>query len=122
MKRTIFFIFLFTLFSNVIVSATDTPISPNPPIIPPPYPRSCKQNETIVTVTLNDNEIVLNFNAAVGSAIIIVTDETGFPVYQGIMNTNLSSELYIPSNSWDSGNYILTIEYGSEILISNFTI
>lgn len=120
MKRSIFIIFLFSLFSNVIVSAADIPISPNPPIIPPPYPRTCKQNETIVSAILNDTEVVLNFNTSVGLTTITVSNYLGSIVYQQTIDTYSTSELDIPIDCLDNGNYSITIQYNDVILSCDF--
>jgi hypothetical protein len=121
MKRTIFLFFLFALFSNTIVLAIDVPLNPAHPKDPIPYPRSPDQNRsTVATATLNNPELVLNFNTAVGSAIITVTDETGYVVYQGVLNTDATSSLSIPVDSYDSGTYTLDIQYSDIELYGTF--
>ena len=122
MKRSIFCLFLFFIYSSGILLASDTPIILNPvPPTNPPYPRSLVQNRTsVVTATLNDTDVVLNFNAAVGLATIAVTDYLGSIVYQQTMDTDSTSELEIPIDSWDSGNYSLTIQFSDVTLSGDF--
>lgn len=122
MKRSIFILFLFCFYSSGMVVAVDIPIISTTPKLPSPFPRAPGVNRIPVTATLSDTEVTLGFNTAVGLAIITITDETGFPVYQDGLDTDTNPDLSIPINEWNSGNYTLTIQYVSNTLTGNFTL
>ncbi|MDR3651719.1 MAG: DUF3244 domain-containing protein [Paludibacter sp.] len=120
MKRTIYFIVFFFFYTTGFVLADNQiPISP---VTPPGSPsRTRGQNGTIVTATLTDTEVVLNFTTAAGIATITVTDNTGSIVYQQTIDTDTNKVLEIPIDSWDSGNYTLTIQYSDIALSGDFS-
>jgi len=120
MKRSILFMILIALFSG-IASATDTTpviITQNPP--PQPGPGPCGLIFIPVSATINDSELAIYFETSIGEATITVTDNTNQVVYQETVDTDLTSELQIPVDQWTSGNYNLTITYGTITLVGEF--
>jgi len=75
---------------------------------------------TPVYADLSYTELTLNFNLPIGNALVTVEDEMGGIVYVYSIDTNSSSELIIPIDGWESGNYTLTITYGSKTLNGSF--
>ena len=67
-------------------------------------------------------DLYFDFTTAVGIANITITDNNNIIVHQESINTNVNEELYIPVDTWDSGNYIIEITYGSITLEGDFTL
>jgi hypothetical protein len=114
---TVFLSFsLFTLncfATDVPISKSDTPVVPGQSRAPFRIP---------VTVSYSAEELNFNFIYSVGVATITVTDESGAIVYQQSTDTSAQSNLTIPIDMWDSGNYVITIQYGSINLNGQFSL
>jgi len=120
--KQIFCLILLLLYSVGNINAIDTPVELKPPTDNLPYPRAQIKNRTIaVTATLNDTMLVLNFNIAVGLSTIIVTDDLGSVVYQQTIDTDSTSEIDIPVDFFDSGDYSIAIHYNTVKLLGYFT-
>jgi len=113
------------LFSAQLCFATETEaiiIRKDDPVPPQPTkPPVCSMAMFVsVTATINDTELAVYFTDPIGIATITVTDENAAIVYQETIDTNSIPELYIPVDTWTSGNYTLTITYDTETLIGEF--
>jgi Domain of unknown function (DUF3244) len=121
MKRTLIALFLFASIAGFTATASQTPIDLSK--IPNDSPRLPRAPVLIaVTACVDESELYLNFTSSVGAAIITVTDVMGTIQYQETMDTNSTSDLYIPIDMWNSGDYTLTIEYGSIALTGDFAL
>jgi hypothetical protein len=120
MKRFFFLFILVSLLFNGTVSADDIIIVPTQPQVPSPYPRAPRLIP--VTADLSATDIYLNFTTTVGVATITITDSNGITVYQQLMDTDTTNELYIPVDTMDAGSYTITITYGSVTLAGVFMI
>jgi len=118
MKRSILFIFLSCFISFGICQAKN-PVEMNPRTQPSPHPRVPAKN--CVNAYTEDAYLYLSFEESVGIATITITDQTGFVIYQEQTNTDISTNLSIPIDTLKSGNYILTVQYGS-ISLSGYLI
>ncbi len=103
------------------IYANDVPLKSDndPNKIQSPRPSRAPQ-QVAVRVSLNDYEMFVNFNSAVGVAKIIVEDLSGGIVYQDVIDTNFESQFILDTYGWDSGIYKLKISYGSISLKGNF--
>lgn len=114
---TVFLSFsLFTLncfATEVPISKSDTPTHAGQSRAPFRIP---------VAVSYSADELNLNFIYSVGVATITVTDESGAVVYQQTTDTSAQSNLIIPIDMWNSGNYVITIQYGSINLNGQFSL
>lgn len=112
--------FLFLSFFSMNCLATDIPIS-NPGT--PPQPGQPRAPFRIpLTASYTTEEVNLNFIYSVGIATIAISDEFGAIVYQVTIDTSVQPILYIPVDMWDSGNYLITIQYGSIKLKGQFSL
>lgn len=110
--------FLFHSLFAPVCFATDIPISKSDNPTPPIQPRI--PFRIPVTASYNTEELNLNFLYSVGLATITVADESGATVYQITIDTSVDPALYIPIDMWNSGNYFITIQYGSIMLKGEF--
>lgn len=62
-----------------------------------------------VTVDLIGNDIMVNFNSAIGVATVTITDSQGFTVYQSTVDTKNVAEVSMPVAGLDSGDYTVTV-------------
>ena len=118
MKKTILVLLLVFLSVFTVTNALNIPIEKNVPSTSTTRQRAPMLIPVVVDLSATD--LYLNFTNSVGVAIITITDEMGTIQYQETMDTNSTSDLYIPIDMWDSGNYTLTIEYGSITLNGTF--
>lgn len=77
---------------------------------------------TPVSADLSETELVLNFSSPIGTALVTVEDQMGGIVYVYSINTYSTSELVIPIDGWEIGNYTLTISYGTKTLTGDFNL
>jgi len=93
--------------------------------IDPDRPRVAKSvTQTVhipVTVSVEDDELTLFFDDAVGSAITI-TDIDGNVMSYSIVDTSLQPEVIISLETFIAGEYILQIEYGDTTLTGGFSL
>lgn len=75
-----------------------------------------------LTADISPTELYLHFTTAVGVTDITVTDGDGVILHSALFDTEANSELYIPVDMWNSGDYTVTISYGSIILEGKFDI
>jgi len=114
------FMLLVCLFSVQTVFAVDVPLKKDNP-----GPGTMMLSRSVSTVipalvTLNDAELGIFFSKSVGVAQIVIEDETGAVVYQEAIDTSLTFESIIDTSCWDSGNYTVTISYGTTNLTGTF--
>ena len=73
-----------------------------------------------VSATISDTELAVYFESTVGDATVtVISDSTG-TIFQEVVDTGLTTELFIPADLLSSGNYTLTISYGSNTLRGEF--
>ncbi len=75
-----------------------------------------------VTATEDNSELAVYFEEAVGDATITVYDASNQVVYQDVIDTDSQSAAIIDISTWTSGDYTLTISFGTTNLIGEFTI
>jgi hypothetical protein len=116
----IFMLFVCVLSVQSII-ANDVPLKSdnNPNTIQTPRPSRAPQ-QVAVRVSLNDYEMSVNFNTAVGVAQIYIEDVNGGIVYQDAIDTNANSQYIFDTYGWDAGVYTLRIIYGSIALKGYF--
>ena len=108
MKRSIFITVLLTVFSLGSTFATSIIIVKDPP--PTPIPN----RGTIslpVTADISATDLAVYFESSVGVATVTVYNEFDQVIDQQTVNTEATTEVFIPADSWLSGNYKLTITY-----------
>ena len=126
MRRSIFSIFLFALFQTIISTASAKEIDLSNGKTPP-CPRILSRATsfsitTNVSADINETELSVYFDSPVGTATITVYDVNNQVVDQQIVNTNSISEVVIPTDVWDSGDYSVEISYGTTTLVGSFII
>jgi len=110
--------FLFLTVFSVNCFAVDIPISKSD--TPTQSGQSRAPFRIPISASYTTEEVNLNFVYSVGLSTITISDESGAVIYQITMDTSAQSNLYIPIDMWDSGNYLITIQYGSIILKGQF--
>jgi len=118
MKRSFVFI-SFYFFIVIGIFATTMKIH----LIKDPFPTGPAPHSLTflpVIATINENEFVVYFDENVDVTTIIVCNASNLIVYQKVVNTYTTNEVYIPFDLWDSGNYTLKIEYENVILKGEF--
>ncbi len=120
MKKTILVLLLVFLSVFTVTNALNIPIEKNVPSTSTTRQRAPMLIPVIVDLSATD--LYLNFTNSVGIANITVTDEMGTIQYQETMDTNATPDFYIPIDMWTSGNYLITIQYGSITLNGQFEI
>jgi hypothetical protein len=89
-------------------NATTNPRTPRAPI------------RIAVWASVVETELSVNFLYPVGVAQVTILDESGYIVYQDVVDTNISSDLLVDVDGWDSGIYTLKVAYGSIKLKGTF--
>lgn len=104
--------------------ATDTQTVPIPKDDVPPPTKTKPLSFQFITAsaTINDLELAVYFEWAVGDATITVYDEANNVVYQTVVDTNSTMEEHIPVVNWVSGEYMLTVQYGTITQRGNFQV
>jgi hypothetical protein len=90
---------------------------------PPPQPmpnRSSVDTDIALTATVDNSNLAVYFDWAVGDATIIVYDENHNVVYQTVADTDSIHDFFIPLECWSTGDYSITISYGTINLIGDF--
>lgn len=77
---------------------------------------------TEITTTQTATELIVDFNSAVGMAYVSFVNEDGFVVYQTMVDTFIDSQVIIPLDGLDTGNYYLNVSYGSTNYIEAFNL
>lgn len=120
MKRTFVFSLMLLLFVvGAKAETTGIDLSKQPPP-PGPIPSSVTFNS--VSATISETELAVYFESYVGDATITVYDSSDNVVYQEVVDTDSTPEVYVPVTSWSSGDYTITISYGTTDLIGYFQI
>jgi len=120
MKKLVSFIVLLFLSAFTVTNARIISIEKNTPST-----GSTRQRAPMlipVIVDLSTTDLYLNFTNSVGIANITVTNSTGIIVHQESTDTNSNTEVYIPVDNLEAGNYTITISYGSITLKGIFTL
>ncbi len=99
--------------------ATDIIIRKDDQSVPPkPVPLSL---EIIpVSATIDETQLAVYFDWAVGNVLISVYDSTDNLVYQETVNTYSNLDVFVEADTWTSGSYTLKISYGTTNLIGEF--
>jgi len=121
MKRTFVFSLMLLLFVvGAKAGTTEIDLSKGQKQPPGPAPASLSYNP--VSATVSETELAVYFDWSVGDANITVYDSSNNVVYQDVVDTDSTSEVYVPVTSWASGDYTITISYGTTNLIGYFQI
>ena len=73
-----------------------------------------------VTLGVVNGELAIFFNNSVGTAYISIQDANGNIVATDVLDTNASTEFYIPLDEFEVGTYTLRVSYGTTKLIGEF--
>lgn len=105
----------FSFATDIIIRKDDQ----SPP--PQPMPNSTFVDTDIALKATVDNcNLAVYFDWAVGEATIIVYDENQNMVYQTVADTDSILDVFIPSDGWTTGDYTITISYGTTNLNGDF--
>lgn len=105
----------FSFATDIIIRKDDQ----SPP--PQPMPNSTFVDTDIaLKATVDNSNLAVYFDWAVGEATIIVYDENQNVVYQTVADTDSILDVFIPSDYWSTGDYTITISYGTTNLIGDF--
>ena len=95
-------------------------VDPIPVPIPPdssPDPTKIQPTSIILepsaSAMISDTELAVYFEYSVGDATITVYDASNSVVYQETVDTNSTSVESIPVSNWVTGDYMITVTYGS---------
>jgi len=111
------FMLLFCIVSVQSIFAVEVPLKKDNPA----QGSMSKSTTTLpVSVSINDTDLGIVFSKSVGVANITIEDQTGNVVYQDVLDTSSTRTTSIETGGFDSGNYTVTIFYGTTILIGNF--
>lgn len=75
--------------------------------------RIITSEEISASATISDTELTVYFDWSVGDAVITVYDSNNNVVCQETADTDITTEVDIPVDIWSSGNYMITVTYGS---------
>jgi len=118
MKRYILFSILLVAFTSGLFAQVKEIDLFKDPILPGPKPLSL----TYIPVRAFISETVLSvyFELPVGDAIITVYDAENNIISSDTVDTYSTSEVFIPTDSWASGDYTIKITYGNTTLKGEF--
>lgn len=120
MKRSIVFSFLLALMtSSVFASTTEINLIKNPTL---PGSKPLSLTFLPVSATISEAELSVYFDSPVGNATITVYDANNSIVSQETVNTYSTTEVFIATDTWASGNYTITVSYGTTVLSGTFLI
>ena len=120
MKRLIVFSFLLAMLTcNVFASATQINLITNPT---PPGPKPLSLTFLSVSATISESELSVYFDSPVSNAIITVYDAYDNIVSQETVDTYSTSEVFIATDSWTSGNYTIKVSYKTSTLSGVFLV
>ena len=120
MKRSIVFSFLLALLTSSIFASTTEISLFKDPILPGPKPLSI----TFIPVSANisETELSVYFDMPVGNATITVYDANDNVVAFETVDTSSTSEIFIATEAWASGNYTIKVMYGTTTLSGIFLV
>ena len=116
---TIAFI-LFSVFGFAL-TPVDVPIPPDNSVPPGTIkPLSCEF--VAASATISETELAVYFDFPVGMATIIVCDASNLIIYLESVDTNTTTEVFIPVGMWEGGDYTLSVSYSSTTQRGDFNI
>lgn len=128
MKISKSWILFICLFSGLFISVQSTLATATTPVIirkddDEPHPGLPNRGTLLLPVsgTIDDVSLVIYFEEYVGDALITVYDANDQVVYQTIADTENVLTEEISSSNWSAGDYYVTISYGDNNLIGDFT-
>ena len=68
-----------------------------------------------ITIDMLASDLMINFNSPIGIATVSIKDINGNIAYQTTVDTNSTSEVIVPIDLLDEGNYTVTVTYGSTV-------
>jgi len=68
-----------------------------------------------ITIDMLASDLMINFNSPIGIATVTINDINGNIAYQTTADTNSTSEVIVPIDLLDEGNYTVTVTYGSTV-------
>jgi hypothetical protein len=120
MKSTILLLIsFFTFSSGLFASQTEIDLTKLPE---PKGPRPLSLTYFPVSATISETELSIYFDSVVGLATIKVYDANDNIVSIEIVDSITTSELYIATNAWLSGEYKIEISYETTILSGIFLV
>lgn len=105
----------FSIATEITIRKDDVPS-------PPPIQPNGMTMLIPVSATIDATELAVYFEESVGDATITVYDDSSNVIYQEVVDNDASLEVFISSSTWLSGDYTLTITYGTTNLIGDFQI
>jgi hypothetical protein len=120
MKRSIVFSFLLVLLTSSIFASTTEINLFKDPILPGPKPLSLTYLP--VSATISETELSVYFDSSVGDATVTVYDADNNAVSQETVDTDSTSEVFIATDAWTSGNYTIKITYQTTTLSGEFIV
>jgi hypothetical protein len=120
MKQNILSVVVFMLFSTAIATASTAIDLSKIPTKPGPVP--CSLTISSVSAAIDANYLSVYFDSPLGNATITVTDSFGQIIAQQVVDTNTTTEVLIPIDTWDTGDYIIIVRYGTTTLGGEFLI
>ncbi len=120
MKKTILFSVLLFLSAFIVSDAKNIHVKKDPATGGDTRQRAPMRIPFIIDLSTTD--LYLNFTSSVDIATIVITDSNGAIVQQESIDTNVTTEIYIPINELEIGDYTITISYGSITLAGIFRI
>jgi len=115
-------VFMFFLSGPYCFATNTTPIiiRKDEPKDPTPVQTNRVGTSLPVSATINDTELAVYFESTIGEVIVtVISDSTG-TVYQDVVDTGSTTEIFIPSTLWSPGTYRLTISYENTLLWGDF--
>ena len=114
----------FLLISQLSFATGTTPILLPPDQSPktPPSQTDLFSQEPSASATISDTELAVFFEYSVGDATVTVYDAYDEIVYQETVDTYTTSEVYIPIIYWESGDYTITVSYGTTTQRGSFAL
>jgi len=129
MKKTFLLLLLVTFGLSYIYAGDNTPLDLKKIIVPIEPKVICSKttvqsnnsvSELPVSATISETTLSIYFDMPVGNAVITVYDADNNIVSLEIVDTFTTSEAYLPTDSWASGNYTIKITYGTTTLSGEF--
>lgn len=68
-----------------------------------------------ITIDMLGNGLIVSFNSPIGIATATIKDINGNIAYQTTVDTNSTSEVIVPIDLLDKGDYTVTVAYGSTV-------
>lgn len=120
MKHSILFSLLIVLLtSSIYASSTEINLTKIPDS---KEPRPLSLTFIPVIATINETTLSVYFDLPVGNATITVYDANDNVVAFETVDTSSTSEIFIATEAWASGNYIIKVDYGTTTLSGIFLV